>query len=72
MKPNYNIYMKQRFFLLFILSIIISCSEKTGPEIKKYPLTENTYSGAFDTFYQYIKTLNNNELNDDNMSELFN
>ena len=64
--------MKQRIFLLFILSIIISCSKKTGSEIKKHPLTENAYSGAFDTFYQYIKTLNNNELNDDNMSELFN
>ena len=58
--------MKQRIFLIFILSIIISCSKKTESEIKKYPLIENAYSGAFDTFYQYIKTLNNNELNDDN------
>ena len=45
-----------------MLEKIINDIKKTGSEIKKHPLTENAYSGAFDTFYQYIKTLNNNNV----------
>ena len=39
-----------------------SCIKKNESKTINYSSIENEYLGAFDTFYKYIKTLNENKL----------
>ncbi len=59
--------------ILISLLIYCSCSKKIDSSKSSiiYEIPEN-YLGAFDTFYNYINTLNNNELSENIMSGFFN
>ena len=67
--------MKNIFFSLLFLSLIISCyscSNINQSEIQNFSKIDESYQGAFDTFYNYIETLNKNELSEKKIGELFN
>ena len=67
--------MKNIFFSLLFLSLIISCyscSNINQSEIQNFSKIDENYKGAFDTFYNYIETLNKNELSEKKIGELFN
>lgn len=57
---------------LFISLLSTSCIKKNESKTTNYSSIENEYLGAFDTFYKYIKTLNENKLSNEKMAELFN
>ena len=60
---------------IILISLIICCScSKKIDSSKSSIISEvaENYSGAFDTFYNYINTLNNNELRENIMSGFFN
>ena len=59
--------------LLTMFSLLsTSCIKKNESKPINYSSIENEYVGAFDTFYKYIKTLNENKLSNEKMAELFN
>ena len=68
MKMKYN-------FLIILVSLLINCSCSKKIDSSKSSFTSEVpenYSGAFDTFYNYINTLNNNALSENIMSGFFN
>lgn len=64
--------MKQIFIIVSITLLFISCDNKNGIETHLFSPIDKLYSGAFETFYDYIATINKNELTHDKMSEFFN
>ena len=64
--------MKQIFIIVSITLLFISCDNKNGIETQLFSPIDQLYSGAFETFYDYIATINKNELTHDKMSEFFN
>ena len=64
--------MKQIFIIVSITLLFISCDNKNGIETHLFSPIDKLYSGAFETFYDYIATINKNELTRDKMSEFFN
>ena len=50
--------------------MFISCDIKSDTTQSFSPMDE-IYSGAFETFYNYIDTLNDNELSEEKMNQLF-
>ena len=65
--------MKKQILSLSIISFLyLSCEKKMDSDTQLYSSIDETYAGAFDTFYQYIKVLNDNQFNEEKMSEFFN
>ena len=60
---------KSIILILFII-MFISCDNKSDKTQSFSPMDE-IYSGAFETFYNYIETLNDNELSEEKMSQFF-
>ena len=62
-------------YINYIFSFLIlssSCSNITQSEIQNFSKIDENYLRAFDTFYNYIETLNKNELSEEKIGELFN
>lgn len=60
--------------ILIIMSLsLVSCENKISSDKSNlYVKIDENYKGAFETFYKYISTLNNNNLSEKAMSEYFN
>ena len=50
--------------------MFISCDNKSD-KTQPFSTLDEIYSGAFETFYKYIETLNDNELSEEKMNQLF-
>ena len=50
--------------------MFISCDNKSD-KTQPFSTLDEIYSGAFETFYNYIETLNDNELSEEKMNQLF-
>lgn len=62
-------------YINYIFSFLVlsnSCSNITKSEIQNFSKIDENYIRAFDTFYNYIETLNKNELSEEKIGELFN
>ena len=62
-----------KHFLITIAAIFALCCQLIAEEKTNSALQNNhQYKGAFDTFYNYIRILNKNELTEENIRKLFN
>ena len=58
---------------LLIAAIFALCGQLLAEEkLNTAPESEHPYKRAFDTFYNYIRILNENELTEKNIRKLFN
>ena len=64
--------MKHIIYIFSFLVLSNSCSNITKSEIQNFSKIDENYLRAFDTFYNYIETLNKNELSEEKIGELFN
>ena len=64
--------MKHIIYIFSFLVLSNSCSNITKSEIQSFSKIDENYLRAFDTFYNYIETLNKNELSEEKIGELFN
>ena len=58
------------FYVLSIISLFISCHRNKVDNPAYFEIVEQ-YRGALDTFFDYVDILNDNELNEKNLSSLF-
>ena len=61
--------------LIILISLLINCSCSKKIDSSKSSIISGVpenYLGAFDTFYNYINALNDNELSENIMSGFFN
>ena len=64
--------MKHIIYIFSFLVLSNSCSNITKSEIQNFSKIDENYLRAFDTFYNYIETLNKNELSEEKIGDLFN
>ena len=58
--------------LLIVATLALYGQLLADEKLNKIPQSEHQYKGAFDTFYNYIRILNNNELTEKNIRNLLN
>ena len=62
-----------KHFLITIAAIFALCCQLIAEEkTNSASQSDHQYKGAFDTFYNYIRILNKNELTEENIRKLFN
>ena len=68
------VHMKKFLFsLTTILLLLTSCENKESSyKNDSFQKIDDNYKGAFKTFYEYISTLNKNDLSEEVISEFFN